>query len=264
MRLKGKIACVVGAGQTPGETIGNGKATSILFAREGATVLLVDRELDRAKAVEEEIRKEGGKAHSFQADITVEAEVKGMIAHCVKTLGRIDVLHNNVGIGVREPHSQQMDEEVWDRIMKVNVKGMMFCCKHGVEPMRAQKDGSIINVSSIASLCWDSPVAYKTSKAGVNALTQFVALNNAEYGVRCNAILPGKVDTPMAIESYVVARNLTRDAIRRERDEHIPLRRKMGTAWDIAWGAVYLASDESRFMTGQLLAIDGGESARVG
>lgn len=264
MRLKGKIAIVVGAGQTPGETIGNGKATALLFAREGAKVLLVDRDLERAQATEAEIRKEGGEAAAFQADITVEAQAKSIMDECVRRWGRIDVLHNNVGIGVREPAARQMDEEVWDRIMQVNLKAMMFCCKHAVPVMRTQKDGCIINVSSIASVCWDSPVAYKTSKAGVNALTQSVALHNAPYGVRCNAILPGKVDTPMAIESYVVARNVTREELRRERDEHIPLRAKMGTAWDIAWGAVYLASDEARFVTGVLLPIDGGESARVG
>ena len=264
MRLKDKIAIVVGAGQTPGETIGNGKATALLFAREGAKVLLVDRELERAQATEAEIRKEGGEAVAFQADVTDEAQAKAIMDACVQRWGRIDVLHNNVGIGVREPAARQMDEEVWDRIMQVNLKAMMFCCKHVLPIMRAQKDGSIINVSSIASVCWDSPVAYKTSKAGVNALTQSVALHNAPYGVRCNAILPGKIDTPMAIESYVVARNVSREELRRERDEHIPLRGKMGVAWDVAWGAVYLASDESRFVTGVLLPIDGGESARVG
>ena len=157
-----------------------------------------------------------------------------------------------------------MDEEVWDRIMRINLKAMMFCCKHAVPVMRAQKDGSIVNVSSIASVCWDSPVAYKTSKAGVVAMTEQIAYMYAADGIRANVILPGLMNTPMAVEARVAALGKTREQIIAERDAKVPLGRRMGTGWDVAYAALFLASDEARFITGVSLPVDGGSHVRVG
>ncbi|MBM3492513.1 MAG: SDR family oxidoreductase [Alphaproteobacteria bacterium] len=264
MRLKDKIVVVVGGGQTKGDTIGNGRAAALLFAREGASVMLVDRDLASAQETQAMIEKEGNKAWSFRADITREADCRAFAQACKDRHGRIDCLHNVVGIGISAPAPRHFDEDVWDQTMTVNLKGMMFSCKHVLPHMREQRAGSIVNISSIAAVCWDSVVAYKTSKAGVNALTHFIAMNNADHGVRANVIMPGKVDTPMAIEGHVQARNIDKNALRAERDAHIPLNRKMGTAWDIAHAALFLHSDEARFITAVVLPVDGGESARIG
>ena len=157
-----------------------------------------------------------------------------------------------------------LKEEVWDQIFDVNLKSMYLTCKHALPLMREQRSGSIINISSIASICSVGMLAYKTSKAGVNALTHSVALGNAKYGIRVNAILPGLMETPMAIEGNVQSRKLDRETVIQERDAQVPLGRKMGTGWDVAQAALFLASDEARFITGVLLPVDGGQSARIG
>ena len=264
MRLKEKVAIVVGAGQTPGDTIGNGRATAILFAREGAKVMLVDRDLDAAKSTEAAIAEEGGEAKSFQADITKEADCQAMAEACVDRYGRIDILHNNVGIGAADGDTVDVSEEVWDLTMAVNLKGMFLTCKYVLPVMRKQESGVITNISSTASLKASSIVAYKTSKGAVNTFTHALAMGNARYGIRANAILPGLMDTPMAIEGHSQRRGIDKDALRAERDAEVPLKAKMGTAWDTAYAALFLASDEARFITGVLLPVDGGQSARVG
>jgi NAD(P)-dependent dehydrogenase (short-subunit alcohol dehydrogenase family) len=263
MRLEGKIAIVVGAGQTPGETIGNGRATSILFAREGARVMLVDRKLDSARETEKMINEEGGQAFSFEADVTKEDDAVAMAKACVDQFGRIDVLHNNVGIGANDNNATKLSEEAWDRIIDVNLKSMFLTCKHVLPVMREQGSGVITNISSVASIASLPMLAYKVSKAGVNALTQQIAMANARHGVRCNAILPGLMNTPMAIEAWV-SLGADRDEIVKLRDAQVPLGAKQGTAWDIAYAAVFLASDEAKFITGVLLPVDGGQSVKVG
>jgi NAD(P)-dependent dehydrogenase (short-subunit alcohol dehydrogenase family) len=264
MRLKDKVAVVVGAGQTPGETIGNGRAAAVLFAREGAKVLLVDRDLASAQETEVMIRDEGGSAAVFEADITREADCAALAAAAVEYYGRIDVLHNNVGIGAGDASAIRLSEDVWDRIQSVNLKGHYLICKHALPVMRKSGGGSVIFISSIAALCSIGMVAYETSKAGLNALSRSIAMGNAKYGIRSNVIMPGLMDTPMAIEGNVDALGLSRDEIRARRDALVPLGAKMGTAWDVAYAALFFASDESKFVTGTVLPVDGGQSARVG
>jgi NAD(P)-dependent dehydrogenase (short-subunit alcohol dehydrogenase family) len=264
MRLEGKTAIVVGAGQTPGETIGNGRATAILFAREGANVLLVDRDGSSAAETAAMIAAEGGKAQVFAADVTDEAQMQAMAETCAARFGRIDILHNNVGIGAGDRPYFHLDLEVWERIFAVNLTGMFLSCKHVTPYMREQRSGSIVNISSAAAVASTKLAAYKTSKAAINAFTQHVAMANASYGVRANVIMPGLIDTPMAIEGISAERGVSREALREERHRNVPLNHQMGTAWDIANAALFLASDESRFVTGVILPVDGGQSIRVG
>ncbi len=263
-RLAGKVAIVVGAGQTPGETIGNGRATAILFAREGAAVVAVDRQGDSAKETVEQIAAEGGDAIAFEADATREADCQALVEACVERHGRIDVLHNNVGIGGRDSGPAHVDEAEWDRILAVNLKSVVFPCKAVLPVMREQGGGVITNISSAAAVCSTGIVAYKTSKAGVNAYTQTLAIGNAKHGIRANVIMPGLMNTPMAIEGISAARGVPREELVKQRDALVPLRAKMGTAWDVAHAALFLASDEAGFITGAVLPVDGGQSARIG
>jgi NAD(P)-dependent dehydrogenase (short-subunit alcohol dehydrogenase family) len=265
MRLEGKTAIVVGAGQTPGDTIGNGRATAELYAREGAEVLLVDRDLAAADDTRAAIEEAGGRAVSFRADITSEQQCEAIARTAVEAFGRIDVLHNNVGIGAHDGPVTRISEEGLDLLIAVNLKGMVWTCKHVFPVMRAQESGSVVNISSVAAIAGYSGVGYKVTKAAVNAYTQTAALANAKYGVRVNCIMPGLMNTPMAIEGNLAVREgMTREQIIAQRDANVPLRRKMGTGWDVAYAALYLASDESAFVTGVCLPVDGGASARVG
>lgn len=263
-RLEGKVAVVVGAGQTPGDTIGNGRATAILFAREGARVLAVDHRLDSAQETVALIRGEGGEAEAFAADATQESDCEAFLADAVKRWGRVDVLHNNVGIGGGDSGPAHLSEEAWDRILEVNLKSVILPCKHVLPIMRAQGSGAIINISSIAAVCATPIVAYKASKAAINAYTQSLALGNAKHGIRANVIMPGLMNTPMAIEGISQALGVPKDDLVRARDAQVPLLGKMGTAWDVAHAALFLASDEAGFITGVSLAVDGGQSARIG
>jgi len=264
MRLKNKVAIVVGAGQTPGDTIGNGRATAILFAREGARVVLVDHNYESAFETQAMIEAEGGTCFSFKADVTREVDCKAFVQAAIDAYGRIDVLHNNVGIGGGDDEILSLTEEAWDRIMTVNLKGMFLSSRSVLPFMRQQRSGSIINISSIAAICSTGIVAYKTSKAGVNALTHQIALENAKYNIRANAIMPGLMNTPMAIEGISKARGVAKEDLIRQRDASVPLGAKMGTAWDVAYAALFLASDEAKFITGVMLPVDGGQSARIG
>ena len=263
-RLQGKHAIIVGAGQSSGETIGNGRAMAVLFARHGAQVLCVDRDLASAAETVAMIAAEGGSAAAFQADVSRDADCAAIIAEAKSRWGRIDILVNNVGIGGGDGPAHRADEAAFDRILTVNLKSAWMTIKHVVPVMRAQGSGSIINISSLASLAGGNQVAYEVSKAGMNRLTTSVANANAAHGVRCNAVLPGLMDTPMAISGIAQAIGSTTDAVREARNARVPLRGKMGTAWDTAHAALFLASDEANFITGVLLPVDGGMSARVG
>jgi NAD(P)-dependent dehydrogenase (short-subunit alcohol dehydrogenase family) len=262
-RLAGKIAIVVGAGQTPGETIGNGRATALRFAEEGATVLLVDRDAGSAEETLALLRQRGGDGSVCAADITREEDCRTFIHTCVERYGRIDVLHNNVGIGRGDRGAASMTVEVWDRIFDTNLKGIMLACKHALPVMREQQQGVITNISSVAAVCAVGLVAYKTSKAALNAYTHALATGNAAHGIRANVIMPGLMNTPMAIEGNVAA-GRERESLIRARNAQVPLGGKMGDAWDVANAALFLASDEARFITGVALAVDGGQSARIG
>jgi NAD(P)-dependent dehydrogenase (short-subunit alcohol dehydrogenase family) len=263
-RLAEKVAIVMGGGQTPGDTIGNGRATAVLFAREGARVVVVDRRLAAAEETVAQIRGEGGAAEAVEADATSEPDCAALFARCVAEYGRIDVLHNNVGIGGGDAGPAHLDLEAWDRILGVNLKSVVVPCKHVLPILRAQHGGAIVNVSSIAAVCATPIVAYKASKAGVNAYTQSLAVGNAKYGIRANVIMPGLMNTPMAIEGIAAATGVDKAKLIEMRDAQVPLGGKMGTAWDVAYAALFLASDEARFVTGVALAVDGGQSARIG
>jgi len=267
MRLKGKAAIVVGAGQTPGDTIGNGRATAILFAREGANVLLVDRNGESARETQALIERERteGRASVFEGDVTSEATCQAMADACLAAYGRIDTLHNNVGIGTGDRELTLLEEEAWDHILSVNLKSAFLACKRVLPVMRRQESGAIINVSSLAAVAAAIDLtAYKVSKAGLNALTQVTAIANARYGIRVNAIQPGLIETPMAIETLSRARGIPKDELIRDRHARVPLRGKMGTAWDVANAALFLASDEAQFITGVVLPVDGGQGVRIG
>jgi NAD(P)-dependent dehydrogenase (short-subunit alcohol dehydrogenase family) len=263
-RLADKVAIVVGAGQTPGDTIGNGRATAILFARHGARVVAVDRNLASAAETVAMIEAEGNTAIALEADATREADCQAVVARVVETHGRIDVLHNNVGIGGGDAGPAHVEEAAWDQILAVNLKSVILPCKHVLPVMRRQRAGAIVNISSIAAVCATPIVAYKASKAGVNAYTQSLAVGNAKYGIRANVIMPGLMNTPMAVEGISRALGVPKEELVRARDAQVPLGGKMGTAWDVAYAALFLASDEARFITGVALAVDGGQSARIG
>jgi NAD(P)-dependent dehydrogenase (short-subunit alcohol dehydrogenase family) len=264
-RLKDKAAIIVGAGQTPGETIGNGRAMAILFAREGARVLCVDRVLARAEETAAMIAGAGGEASAFEADIVHPAEAQAIIETAKDRLGRIDILVNNVGIGGtqggRDGPAQHADEVAFDKILEVNLKGTWLTTKAAIPVMREQGGGAIVNISSLASYSGGNQVAYEVSKAGVNRLTTSVAAANAKYRVRCNAVLPGLMDTPMAIVGISQASGRTQEETRAARNARVPMG-QMGTAWDTAHAALFLASDDARFITGMLLVVDGGMYVR--
>lgn len=264
MRLQGKVAIVVGAGQTPGDTIGNGRATAILFAREGARVVLVDNNYESALQTKALIDKEGGTCLAVRGDVTRHEDCDAFVRTSIDAYGGVDILHNNVGIGGGDDEILTLKEESWDRIISVNLKGMFLSARSALPVMREQRSGSIINISSIAAVCSTGIVAYKTSKAGVNALTHQIALENAKYNIRANAIMPGLMNTPMAIEGISRARGVPKEELISQRNAQVPLGGKMGTAWDVAYAALFLASDEARFITGVMLPVDGGQSARIG
>ena len=263
-RVIGKIAVVVGAGQTPGDTIGNGRATSLALARNGARIVAVDRDLASAEATVALITSEGGEAIAVRADITSEDDCRALATQANAAWDRIDILVNNVGIGTNDAGATTLTEEAWDLIFDVNLKGMWLTCKHMLPILRAQQSGAIVNISSLAAVASAPMLAYKTSKAGVNALTQALAGGNAKHGIRVNAIMPGLMDTPMAIVGTAAATGIDAEELRRIRDNAVPLGRRMGTAWDVANAVLFLASDEAGFITGAVLPVDGGQSIRVG
>jgi NAD(P)-dependent dehydrogenase (short-subunit alcohol dehydrogenase family) len=264
-RLKDKIAIVVGAGQQPGDTIGNGRAISILFAREGAKIMLVDKNLDSAKVTKSMIDKEGGESFTFEADIVNEDKCRQIGEKCLEIFGRIDILVNVVGIGEGDKSVVKLTGESWDRIFNANLKGMFFICKHILPIMEKQTTGNIVNISSVASICAPVPItAYKVSKAGVNALTQQIAMAYANKGIRVNAVMPGLLNTPMAVEGFARETGSSKEDIIKIRNRIVPLKGGMGDAWDTAYAALFLASDEAKFITGVILPVDGGQSSKVG
>jgi NAD(P)-dependent dehydrogenase (short-subunit alcohol dehydrogenase family) len=266
MRLEGRSAIVMGAGQTPGPVVGNGRATAVVFAREGARVLAVDRDLAAAEETAAAIRDEGGEALALRADVTSEADIESAVAECRSRWGRVDILHNNVGISVAggDAAVEEITEEAFDRIMAVNLRGTVMACKHVLPTMREQRAGVIINISSIAAIENYPWVAYKASKAGMVAFTKQLAIQNAADGIRANAILPGLMDTPMAVDTRARSWGRPREEIAAQRDARVPLRGKMGTGWDVANAAAFLASDEAGFITGVALPVDGGATCRIG
>ena len=263
-RLQDRVAVVVGAGQTAGETVGNGRATAVTFAREGAHLVLVDRDPDSLEETAVLARAEGAEVRTVVADVAADDGPDRIVAAAMDGFGRIEILHNNVGIGAGDGPPHHLSDEAYDRIMDVNLRAMWRMCRAAVPQLRAAENAAIVNISSLASIASAGNLtAYKLSKAGVNALTQNLAVTNAKYGVRANAILPGFIDTPMAVDAAARARGASRGDVAAARASMVPLGRQ-GTAWDVANAALFLASDEAAFITGITLLVDGGQSARVG
>ena len=250
LRLENKVAIVTGAGSS-GPGVGTGKAAATLFAREGAKVLLVDRVGQRAEETLAAIREDGGEASVFEADVTQEQECKALADAAAERYGSLDILFNNVGI-LGRGSVVEVKEEDWDRVLEVNLKSMMLTSKFAVPKMAESGGGSIINVSSIAGLRAGSggpSMSYSASKGGVVALTTSMAVHHGRDNIRVNCIAPGHIYTPMVSAMSEETRDLRRRAG--------PLGTE-GTAWDIAWAAVFLASDEARWISGVVLPVDAG------
>jgi len=250
MRLKDKVAIIAGAGSIE-SGMGNGKATAILFAREGAKVVAADKNLDAATETVEIIRGEGGEAIAVQANVTQESDARDLVEATISNYGKLDILFNNVGIALGGAALSVTSEE-WDLIMNTNLKSIMLVCKYAVPEMIKNKGGVIVNNSSMAGYFAHSSFAYSASKAGVIALTKCLAASLAKHNIRVNCVAPGLMDTPMAapIQNEKRARNV---------DLRVPLKRQ-GKAEETAYTVLFLASPESSYITGQTIPIDGGFS----
>jgi len=260
-RLEGKVAIVAGAGSIA-EGWSNGKATAVLFAREGAKVFAVDQNMDAAKETCSIISGESGECIPYRCDVSDAAEVDTMVATCVKTYGRVDVLFNNVGLQVIGG-PLEVKEEDWDRLMRVNVKSMYLTCRSVIPQMLKQGGGSIINNSSTAGIRFTyANVAYSASKGAVKQLSQNIGVQYAAKGIRCNAVMPGYIATPRITDRLRKSNPQDYDSKIRERQMAVPSG-KLGSAWDVAYGVLYLASDESQFVNATELVIDGGQTASV-
>ncbi len=250
-RLEGKVVLITGAASR-GEGIGTGKAMSLLAAREGARVLLVNRNAERAEELQQEIAEEGGEAAVFAGDVTKAADADAMVQAAEREFGRLDVLCNNVG-GGRRANAAEVSDEDWQHVLDLNLTSAMLCTRAAIPAMRRAGGGSIVTISSIVGarglISNQGSVAYAAAKAGLHGFTRSVAADFAGDGIRCNCIVVGSVHTPMVANQG--------EASRQRRVEMVPLRTE-GTGWDIGWGFVYLASDEARWITGILLPIDGG------
>ena len=261
-RLTGKRALVMGAGSS-GPGWGNGKATAVLFAREGARVICADVNGDAAEETAAIIRDEGGEAVAETCDVTVSDQVAVLVGRMMERWGGIDILHNNVGIA-KMGGPVELSEEDWHRVMDVNLTGVFLACKHVLPHMLEIGRGSIVNVSSIAGFRYVGyPYAsYYASKGGLNQLTVGLALQYAARGIRANVIMPGLMDTPL-IRNQIAGQYADIDEMIRARDAKSPTG-KMGDAWDVAHAALFLASDEAKYINGVCLPVDGGHHMKLG
>ncbi len=256
-RVEGKVALVTGAGQVDGPGIGTGKATSILLARHGASVILIDRELDRAEVTRKEIEQAGGRAVALQGDVTDRADCERMTQTALDEFSRLDVVVNNVGVSI--PGSVvDTAEETWDQLIDVNLKSVFLVSKYGIPAMASGGGGSIVNVSSVGAMRSIGFAAYSAAKGGMISLTQEMAAQHGPQGVRANVVMPGNIQTP---RTQGATRRLGTDveAMARRASTVLPLGRTThGSGWDIGYAALFLASDESSWITGQVLVADGG------
>jgi NAD(P)-dependent dehydrogenase (short-subunit alcohol dehydrogenase family) len=261
-RLKDKVALVFGAGSS-GPGWSNGKAAAVAYAREGARVVAVDRVDEAARETTECIKAEHNEALAVQADVTDMGSVAAAVERTIQAFGRIDILHNNVGTTVMGG-PVELDEQVWNRSLDINLGSVYRTCKHVLPHMIEQRRGVIINISSLASIRWTGYpyFAYYATKAAVDQATVALAMQYARHGIRANAILPGVVDTPL-IYREISSQYASIAEMKAARDQAVPMG-KMGTAWDIANAAVFLASDEASFITGVCLPVDGGQSCVMG
>lgn len=262
-RLKDKVVLITGAGSI-GPGWGNGKAAAVLYAREGARVLAADLDIAAAEETKAIIDKAGGNCTVAQADVTDSGQVDEMVQACLDTYERIDVLHNNVGLPqVGGP--EEIAEEEWDHLFAVDVKSMYLTCRACLPQMVAQSRGAIVNISSIASLrhVGFPSAAYSAAKGAVNQFTQNIAVQYAEKGVRANCVLPGLMHTPLIENHLTGPYGGTVEETIRQRNALVPMG-KMGNAWDVAYAALFLASEEARYVTGTQLVVDGGITCKIG
>lgn len=259
-RLQDKVALVAGAGSI-GPGWGNGKATAVVFAREGAKVLAADINLAAARETKAIVDGEGGVCEALACDVSQGDQVAAMVADCIARFGRLDILHNNVGI-VELGGPVEASEEGWDRVTAVNLKSMFLTCKYAIPQMQRQGKGAIVNIASIAGIRWLGVpyISYSATKAAIIQFTRSVALQHARDGIRANSILPGLMNTPMVHASIVEAYGNTADDMVKKRDAQCPMGH-MGEAWDVAYAALFLASDEAKYITGTELVVDGGLTA---
>lgn len=260
-RMQDKVVLVTGAGSS-GPGWGNGKAAATLYAREGARVVAADYRLDAARQTQEIIQGEGGECLAVQGDVSNSGDVARITEAAIAQYGRIDVLHNNVGI-VEVGGPVEMDEAAWNRVIAVNQTSVFLTCKQVIPHMLAQGGGSIVNIGSIAALRWIGfpYLAYSAAKAAMVAMTANMAVQYAAHNIRVNCVLPGLMDTPLIREPLKDTYGGDVDGMIAQRDKLSPTG-KMGTAWDTAYAALFLASDESRYVTGTQLVVDGGLTAR--
>jgi NAD(P)-dependent dehydrogenase (short-subunit alcohol dehydrogenase family) len=272
-RLQDRHALVFGAGSMVSSDVGwslgvstekglgVGQATALVYARNGAIVTCVDKNLDAARETAALIEAEGGQAFALACDVTKSDDVKAAVEAHMAKVGRVDILHNNVGIVVAGGPVDTSEED-FDRVIAVNLKSMFLTCKFTLPIMQAQRRGAIVNISSIAGLRFSIPwIAYNASKGGVNALTMGIAAQYASTGIRCNAVAPGLLSTPMVVSAHQ-GNHADFQAMMRARDASIPMGWQ-GEGWDVGEASVFLASDEARFITGQVLVVDGGSTAVI-
>jgi NAD(P)-dependent dehydrogenase (short-subunit alcohol dehydrogenase family) len=261
-RVKDKVVLVTGAGSV-GPGWGNGKAAAVLYAREGARVFAVDMNLAAAQETQAIIAGAGGQCVAVDGDVSVADAVRALVAQCVAEFGRIDILHNNVGI-VTTGGPIELDEAQWDRSLAVNAKSIFLMAKHVLPVMLAQGHGVIVNIASVGGMRWVGVpyLAYAASKAAVIQMTQSIALQYARRGIRCNCVVPGFIDTPLVQKSLAAtyASSAEMDDVRAARNKLCPMGHQ-GDAWDVAYAALFLASDEAKYITGTHLLVDGGLSA---
>lgn len=261
-RLAGKVAFITGAGSV-GPGWGNGRAIAMRFAQEGASVFGVDRDASRMVETREMIEAAGGRFVTGHCDVTSSASIAEAIAACVQQLGRLDVLVNNVG-GSAKGGPVEMSEEVWDSQVDHNLKSVFLTCKHALPHMISQGSGAIINISSTSGMRWtgSAQVAYAATKAGVIQLSRVLAVQYAKQGIRVNTVVPGQLHTPM-VEVRLAGQRAGGDVnqLLEQRQSRIPLP-FMGDGRDTANAALFLACDESRFVTGAEILVDGGMSVR--
>ena len=257
-RLAGKVALVFGAGSS-GPGWSNGKASAVVYAREGARVMAVDMSEAAACETRQLIRDEGGECEAIRADVREAAEIGAAVCKTIDLWGQVDILHNNVGI-TEMGDPVDASEESWHRVMDVNATSVFLTCKHVLPHMIRQERGAIINISSTASVQINNYpyFSYYASKSAVNHMTRALAVHYAPYGIRANAILPGVMNTPL-MHKQIAGQFEDIDAMIRTRNAASPMGR-MGDAWDVAYAALFLASDEAKYITGVCLPVDGGKS----
>lgn len=253
-RVEGKVAIVTGAGSTPGPGVGTGKASAVVLAREGASVLLVDLHAERAQETMEMISAEGGRAEVFAADVTKAVECEAMVTAAVEAFGTLDILVNNIGLASLGT-VVDTTEEAWDRALDINLRTAFLASKYSVPIMAEKGGGAIVNISSISALRGDGTLAYSAAKGGLIAMTIDMAYSHGRSGIRVNAIAPGHITTPMVISvSAPGSRAEYMNALRSEAG----LLGTPGTGWDVGWAATFLASDEARWITGAVLPVESG------